>query len=47
MESMYRKNKNIMNHKLTVLINRLERNLIRAAKELPPECIGDPHHSQK
>lgn len=44
MEGKTRRNKNILNSKMCILIHRLERNLIRMAKGLPPECVGDPHH---
>lgn len=44
MESKIRRNKNLLNARMSILIHRLERNLIRIAKNSRPEAIGDPTH---
>lgn len=44
MEGKYRKNKNIVTPRMSLLINRLERNIIQIARQLPPEAIVDPVH---
>ena len=43
-ESKYRKNKNIVTPKMSLLINRIERNLLRITREVPPEALADPSH---
>jgi hypothetical protein len=40
----YRKSKNIISPKLSLLTNKLERNLVRIAKLAPPEALADPNH---
>ena len=40
----YRKSKNIISPKLSLLTNKLERNLVRIAKLTPPEALADPNH---
>lgn len=47
MEGKTRKNKNLLNSKMSVLIHRLERNIIKIAKQSSPECIGDPVHIEQ
>lgn len=32
---------------MSVLIHRLERNIIKIAKQSSPECIGDPVHIEQ
>jgi len=44
MEGKYRKNKNIITPRMSLLINRMERNLIQIARQLPPEAMVDPAH---
>lgn len=44
MEYKYRKNKNIINSRLSLLINKLERNLIQIAKDSVPLSLADPQH---
>jgi len=29
---------------MSILINRIERNIIKIAKITPPECLADPEH---
>jgi hypothetical protein len=29
---------------MAILIHRLERNLIKIAKKVPPECVGDSNY---
>ncbi len=47
MESKYRKNKNVINSRLSLLINRLERNLIKISRETLPFSLADPEHVVK
>ena len=47
MEGKMRKNKNLINTRLALLIQKFERNLIRIGKIVPPECLGDPDHIKK
>jgi hypothetical protein len=42
MEAKYRKNKNVVSAKMSILINRIERNIIKIAKLTPPEALADP-----
>lgn len=52
MESKYRKNKNNVSARMCLLINRIERNLIKIGirmviclgKQTPPEVLADPQH---
>lgn len=33
-----------MNAKMCILVHRLQKNLIRMAKNISPVCVGDPEH---
>jgi hypothetical protein len=44
MEARYRKNKNIITPRMSLLVNKMERNLIKIAREVPPEALADPPH---
>jgi hypothetical protein len=39
-----RKNKNIITPEMSILTNKLERNLIKIARIVPPEALADPEH---
>lgn len=43
-EARYRKNKNIITPKMSLLINSIERNIIRIARMANPEALADPAH---
>ena len=44
MESSFRKNKNMISPRMSLLINRMERNLIKIARQVPPEALAEPRH---
>lgn len=46
-EGRYRRNKNIVTPKMSILINRIERNIIKIARLTPPESLADPEHVVK
>ena len=43
-EGRYRRDKNTISPKMMVLLGRIERNIIRMAKQLPPEALVDTQH---
>jgi hypothetical protein len=43
-EAKYRKNKNIISSKMSLLINSIERNIIKIARLTTPESLADPTH---
>ena len=47
MEGKYRKYKNMLTPRMSFLINHLERNIIKIAKEVSPEALSDPEHVLK
>lgn len=46
-ESRYRKNKNVISPKMSLLINSIERNIIKIARMATPDSLADPAHVQK
>ncbi len=46
-EAKYRKNKNIISPKMSLLINTIERNIVKIARLTAPENLADPVHVQK
>jgi hypothetical protein len=46
-EAKYRKNKNVISPKMSLLINSIERNIIKIARLTTPESLADPGHVQK
>jgi hypothetical protein len=46
-EAKYRKNKNIISPKMSLLINSIERNIIKIARMTTPDSLADPVHVMK
>ena len=44
MESKCRRNKNMIHPRLSIMIHKLEKNLIRLAKLSAPQCLADQPH---
>jgi hypothetical protein len=47
MEARARKNKNMVSPKMSMLINAIERNIIKIARLTTPENLADPAHVMK